>query len=59
MRRLLSLLTSGNTDGQRPVGDDLEPWLLDGEAQAIAMDDTTTAARIDWQAAGITQEVAP
>lgn len=53
VRRLLALLTSGDCDGMEPAG---EPWLLDEQAQAVAMDDTTTAARIDWTAAGIGME---
>ena len=49
--RLLALVASGDVDGQRPVGADLEPWEADDAKPA----DTGTAARIDWQAAGIAE----
>jgi hypothetical protein len=56
INRLMALVVSGDTDGMEPAG---EPWLLDEQQEQLAVDDTTTAARIDWQAAGIGQEVTP
>ena len=54
--RLMALVVSGDTDGQTAVGDDdAMPRLLD-EQQEQTPSDTGTAARIDWQAAGIGQE---
>jgi hypothetical protein len=44
VQRLLGLLTSGDCDGQQPVGDDLEPWEIDD--QANKPDDTKTQARL-------------
>lgn len=47
-RRLLALVVSGDIDGQEPVGDTIPPWERDDRPS-----DVGTAARIDWQAAGI------
>jgi hypothetical protein len=41
--------------GQKPI--DAMPWEIDDEAHKPA--DVGTAARIDWTAAGIMQEVVP
>ena len=51
--RLLSLLTSGDTDGMEPAGDAM-PWQADDESTKPA--DVGTAAKINWQAAGIEME---
>jgi hypothetical protein len=51
--RLLALVVSGDLDGQEPAGDAM-PWQIDDESTKPA--DVGTAARIDWQAAGIAQE---
>ena len=34
VNRLLSLVVSGDTDGQQPVGDDVTPWDAAGKAVA-------------------------
>jgi hypothetical protein len=56
--RVLALVTSGDLDGQMAVGDDV-PWETDDCLPQAPPDDTTTAARIDWAAAGIGQEASP
>jgi hypothetical protein len=40
---LLSLLTSGNTDGMEPAG---VPWLLDSQPDQAQPADTGTAAKL-------------
>jgi hypothetical protein len=51
VRRLLHLLTSGEESGMEPAG---EPWLDDdARPNPVSPNDTRTAARIDWQAAGV------
>ena len=54
--KLLHLVASGDPSGMEPVG---EPWLDDDQQEVVSPDDTTTAIRIDWTAAGIAQEAAP
>ena len=53
VRRLMALLVSGNTDGMMPVGDDVMPWAADDAQAEQHVDDTHTAAKVNWQAAGI------
>jgi hypothetical protein len=55
VRMLLHLVASGDPSGMEPAG---EPWLLDDTTTMPVVADTGTAARIDWQAAGISQEMA-
>ena len=51
--KLLHLVASGDESGQEPAG---EPWLLDDVPPPVNQSDTSTAARVDWQAAGIALE---
>ena len=51
VRRLLSLVASGDTDGMEPAG---APWLDDDHAEHPKPADVGTVARIDWTAAGVT-----
>ena len=53
VNRLLALVVSGDCDGMEPAGDTLEPWEADDQPEALAPNDTITAARIDWSAGGI------
>jgi hypothetical protein len=43
--RLLSLVTSGNDNGTRSIGEDTEPWERDDQEQSQP-DDTVTKARL-------------
>ena len=52
VRRLLALVVAGNGDGQQAVGD-TEPWADDDQAGNNHPADVGTAARIDWQRAGV------
>jgi hypothetical protein len=45
VRRLLSLITSGDTDGMEPAG---EPWLLGEQQEPVNPSDTSTQARCLW-----------
>ena len=42
VRKLLALVSAGDTDGMDPVGDSLPPWEIDDQPSP---DDTETAAR--------------
>ena len=47
--RLLCLVTTGDLDGQVPVGDGVEPWERDDvQHEQDAPSDTRTAARCLW-----------
>lgn len=53
LRRLTYLLTCGDVDGFKPVGDsDPAPWSRD-EAEMNKPHDSLTQACINWEAAGV------
>jgi hypothetical protein len=53
VHHLLHLVCSGDPGGEMPAG---EPW-LDDDVPAVAQpSDTETAARINWEAAGIAND---